>query len=131
MMMSTKGKDAERVSTKDLNDHKILNAAIQLQEKKKGKVTLVSKDINLRLKAKALNLPAEDFKTGKVKDKRHLYTGKTLLENVDSDVIQKMYRAGSTTKNNRAGRSANEQSFLHPTKLVTLRLWAISMKTVV
>ncbi len=94
----TKGKDAERVFDKRSNDHKILNAAIQLQEKKKGKVTLVSKDINLRLKAKALNLPAEDFKTGKVKDKRHLYTGKTLLENVDSDVIQKMYRAGSTRK---------------------------------
>ena len=42
------------------NDHKILDAALCLQAKEPGsKVILVSKDINLRLKAKALVLPAE------------------------------------------------------------------------
>lgn len=92
--------DAERVFDKKSNDHKILNAAIQLKSKakSKGSVTLVSKDINLRLKAKALSVYAEDYKTGKVKDKRHLYSGRTLIENIDGDVIQKMYRSGHTRK---------------------------------
>ena len=62
-------KDAERIFDVKKNDHKILNAALQLQiEEKKAKVVMVTKDINLRLKAKALNLPAEDYNTGKVKE---------------------------------------------------------------
>ena len=49
------------------NDHKILNAALGLQKSEDGaRVILVSKDINLRLKAKALNIEAEDFETGKI-----------------------------------------------------------------
>ena len=56
--------DAEKVFAHKNNDHKILNSAFSLQqEEKEAKVILVSKDINLRLKAKALNLPAEDYKT--------------------------------------------------------------------
>ena len=40
-------------------DHRILNAALVLVEKyPKNTVVLVSKDINLRLKAKSLNLIA-------------------------------------------------------------------------
>lgn len=91
--------NAEHIFAKASNDHKILNAAIQLQqEEKKAKVTLVTKDVNLRLKAKALSLPAEDYKTGIVRDKRHLYTGKTLLENIDGEDIRKLYTAGNTRK---------------------------------
>ena len=41
---------------------------------------LVSKDINLRLKAKALNITAEDFETGKIDRDSTLYTGKQLVE---------------------------------------------------
>ena len=49
------------------NDHKILNAALCLKKNEEScKVILVSKDINLRLKAKALNIEAEDFETGKI-----------------------------------------------------------------
>ena len=59
---------------------------------------LVSKDINLRLKAKALNLPAEDYKTGKIKDQKHLYSGKSVIEDVDSEVIRKMYTSGVSRK---------------------------------
>ena len=58
----------------------------------------MSKDINLRLKAKALNLPAEDYQTGKVKDNRHMFTGRTTLDGVDSDVIRKMYVDGNSRK---------------------------------
>ena len=60
--------NAEAIFDVRKNDHKILNAALQLaHEQSACKVILVSKDINLRLKAKALNLPSEDYKTGKVK----------------------------------------------------------------
>jgi PhoH-like ATPase len=31
------------------------------------KVVLITKDVNLRLKAKSLNLLAEDYETGKIK----------------------------------------------------------------
>jgi PhoH-like ATPase len=90
---------ASSVFSERTNDHKILDAALCLQAAEpKAKVILVSKDINLRLKAKALNLPAEDYQTGKVKDNRHMYTGRTTLEGVDSDVIRRMYLDGVTRK---------------------------------
>ena len=90
---------ASEVFSEQTNDHKILDAALCLQAAEpKSKVVLVSKDINLRLKAKALNLPAEDYQTGKVKDNRHMYTGRTSLEGVDSDVIRRMYLDGVTRK---------------------------------
>jgi PhoH-like ATPase len=68
-----------RVFDQAKNDHKILNAAmqLQLQQGNKAKVILVTKDINLRIKAKALELPAEDFLTGKVKDSMMLYSGES------------------------------------------------------
>ena len=47
-----------------------------LREHPGKKVVLVSKDINLRLKAKSLNIHAEDYETGKIKDVEMLYSGK-------------------------------------------------------
>ena len=77
------------------NDHKILNAALTLQKTSgKAKVILVSKDINLRLKAKALNIKAEDFETGKIDRDSTLYTGRQVVEDVESDFINKLYKQG-------------------------------------
>ncbi len=91
--------EADKVFGKKTNDHRILDAAISLQKTEKDSlVTLVSKDINLRLKAKALNLPAEDYKTGKVKDMKFVYSGKTTIDGMDAEVIRKMYVAGKTKK---------------------------------
>lgn len=101
ILSSGKGKttNAEEVFAKSSNDHKILNAALHLQSANKdARVVLVSKDINLRLKAKALELPAEDYKTGKLSDKKHLYSGRSIIENIDGDDIRKLYTAGSTRK---------------------------------
>ena len=75
------------------NDHKILNAALSLQKANiDSKVILVSKDINLRLKAKALNIKAEDFETGKIDRDSTLYTGRQVIDNVESDYINKLYK---------------------------------------
>ena len=77
------------------NDHKILNAALSLKvSDKEAKIILVSKDINLRLKAKALNIIAQDFETGKIDRDSTLYNGKQIIENIESDFINKLYKQG-------------------------------------
>ena len=77
------------------NDHKILNAALSLQKvESSSKVILVSKDINLRLKAKALNIVAQDFETGKIDRESSSYSGRQVLEDVESDYINKLYKQG-------------------------------------
>ncbi len=90
-----KGMDAIKLFGDDKPDHRILNAAIRLSEVKPGyKVILVTKDINLRIKAKALDIPSEDFETGKIKDLDSLYSGKSLIENVNPEVIDRLYKEG-------------------------------------
>lgn len=87
--------DAEKVFGDKKADHKILNTALNLQQTEKGaNIILVTKDINLRLKAKALNIAAEDYETGKVKDLGSLFSGKLLINNLDSQVIKDIYEKG-------------------------------------
>tara|TARA_B100001109_G_scaffold251662_1_gene246470 strand:+ start:3275 stop:4612 length:1338 start_codon:yes stop_codon:yes gene_type:complete len=87
--------NAEKIFDDRKADHKILNAALSLQEEEKDKkVILVTKDINLRIKAKALSLPAEDYNTGKVKDVSDLHLGKKQIENLPSEVIKEIYDKG-------------------------------------
>lgn len=87
--------NAEKIFDERKGDHRILNAAISLQEEEKDRnVVLVTKDINLRLKAKALNLNAEDYNTGKVKDVSDLHLGKEKIEDLPSEVIKEIYEKG-------------------------------------
>lgn len=74
------------------NDNKILNAALSLSNTEKDEVVLVSKDINLRLKAKSLGLAAEDYETGKIDKESTMYTGRFLIENVESELISELYK---------------------------------------
>jgi PhoH-like ATPase len=88
--------DAVKVFGDNKPDHRILNAALVTTAENPGrKVILVSKDINLRLKAKSLNIPSEDYETGKIKDIETLYSGKTLIEGVDKTIIDMIYADGS------------------------------------
>ncbi|GAB4232998.1 MAG: PhoH family protein [Ekhidna sp.] len=85
--------DARKVFDDNKNDHRILNAALTVkQQEKKKKVILVSKDINLRLKAKSLELTAEDYETGKIKNVNTLTTGKTELEDINSEHIDELFK---------------------------------------
>jgi PhoH-like ATPase len=97
VVMNTKSFiDAENVFGEYKADHRILNAALSLKEEMPTrKVILVTKDINLRLKAKSLNLPAEDYETGKIKNVSSLYTGKTTLDDIEPEVISELYETGS------------------------------------
>ena len=109
---SCAGAITDTVFSERTNDHKILDAALCLQaQEPDSKVVLVSKDINLRLKAKALNLPAEDYQTGKVKDNRHMFTGKTTLENIDCDVIRRMHVDGQSRKVSALGDARENNHF--------------------
>ncbi|MFN8153433.1 MAG: PhoH family protein [Bacteroidia bacterium] len=87
--------DADQVFGERKADHRIINAAMSIQEEyPHRKVVLVSKDINLRLKARSLNLASEDYETGKVKDIKDLYTGKSVIENAPKKAIDKLYQDG-------------------------------------
>ncbi|MBT1709887.1 PhoH family protein [Fulvivirgaceae bacterium PWU5] len=87
--------DANKIFNEVKADHRILNAALQLQKDEKSKrVILVSKDVNLRLKAKSLGLQAEDYTTGKVQNISSLYSGRTVIDNIDSNLINLLYEKG-------------------------------------
>lgn len=95
LMETNSNVDAEKIFDEAKADHKILNAALKLQQETTGKkVVLVTKDINLRLKAKSLNLPAEDYETGKIKNVNSLYNGKTVMDKVSPEDINKLYEHG-------------------------------------
>ena len=58
-------------------DHHILNCAYQVAMENDGKhVVLVTKDVNLRMKAKSIGLMAEDYTTDHVKNLSALQTGR-------------------------------------------------------
>jgi len=96
LMSAQSEMDAEKIFDEKKPDHKILNAALQLQlEHKNDHVILVTKDVNLRLKAKSLNLSSEDYETGKIKNVNTLYTGKSVIENANSDTINSLYEKKS------------------------------------
>ncbi len=87
--------NAEKLFGDGKFDNRILNAALVLKEENpKRKVILVSKDICLRLKAKSLDLYAEDYETGKVKNVDELYTGSTTLTNFSLTVIDELKNNG-------------------------------------
>jgi PhoH-like ATPase len=73
-------------------DHRILAIANYLQkENPKLAVILVSKDINLRMKAKSLRLVAQDYLSDKIKDLDTLNREIEVVEGVDDGTVQKLY----------------------------------------
>jgi len=93
----TKGlhKDIQEAFREDNPDHRILSAAYELNQslKAEGKVILVTKDVNLRMKAKAVGLLAEDYTTDMIRSVDELYPGKETIENFDDEILQKFYSA--------------------------------------
>lgn len=103
--------DAEKVFDDEKADHKILNAALTMKEKYPGrKVVLVTKDINLRLKAKSLKLTAEDYETGKVKHLNDLPRSNKVLERINSQKINELYKSNQVEAENILGRKKAEDN---------------------
>lgn len=73
-------------------DHRILSAMFELKKKEpRKKVILVSKDVNLRIKAKSLGIHSQDYYTDKIDDIDKLYRGKRLIENVEPKIIDHFF----------------------------------------
>ena len=84
--------DATKIFGDKKNDHLILNATLSTRNSFPDRqVILVSKDVNLRIKARSLGLLSEDYETGKVKDVEGLYKGITQMEWDKSDIIEKFH----------------------------------------
>lgn len=94
LILTNYGDDTEvkKVFVENKPDHRILSAALYLQKlNKRENVIVVSKDVNLRLKAKSLGLEAEDYYTDKIEDIEKLYRGIRLLENFEPELIDRLY----------------------------------------
>jgi PhoH-like ATPase len=73
-------------------DHRILAIAEYVRSSNKDKtVVLITKDINLRMKAKSLGIIAQDYENDKVADIDDLYKGISVMEGVDQSLISKLY----------------------------------------
>lgn len=73
-------------------DHRILSCASFVAEAHpKTKTIFVTKDVNLRMKAKALGIEVEDYITDKVVDINLFAKEQDTYEGIDADLIDKVY----------------------------------------
>ncbi|MBC8172766.1 MAG: PhoH family protein [Chitinophagales bacterium] len=95
MMYEHNGLNAEEIFGEEKADHKILNTALVVKKKYTDhKVILVTKDINLRLKAKSLGIYAEDYKNDKIDDPDFLKDPIETIEGIDHEMIDQVYAEG-------------------------------------
>lgn len=73
-------------------DHRILSAVLEISERdNKAKTILVTKDINLRMKARAIGLLAEDYINDKVADVFMFERQHRTFTDIDSSLIDNLY----------------------------------------
>ena len=86
--------DVEATFNEDCPDNRIINCAYKLHyENSEQDVILVSKDTNMRLKARSLGINAEDYSTDAVENVSQIYTGNRLVEDVSSEQIDLIYKS--------------------------------------
>lgn len=77
-------------------DHRILSTADVVKDAHPDrKVILVTKDINLRIKAKSIGVEAQDYQNDKVQNLDDLKRGIHVFENIDDTLIAKLYESKS------------------------------------
>jgi PhoH-like ATPase len=87
--------DANNVFGEHKADHRILNTSLHLREAYPERpVILVTKDVNLRIKARALGLESEDYRFGKIKNLEEVYTGKSIRTGIENVLIDRIYKEG-------------------------------------
>jgi PhoH-like ATPase len=85
----------ETFPNREKPDHRILNIAYHLREELKDRVVvLVSKDVNLRMKARSLGLMSEDYTTDHVKEPGRLYSGCRQIDLESAENIERLYEQG-------------------------------------
>jgi PhoH-like ATPase len=77
----------------DSPDHRILAIAefVKIKNTKKETI-LVTQDINLRMKAKALGILAQDYRTGKVNNIERIEKSIETIEGIEDSLISKLYK---------------------------------------
>jgi len=86
--------DVEATFNEDCPDNRIINCAYKLHsENPEQNVILVSKDTNMRLKARSLGINAEDYFIDSVENVSQIYTGNRLVEDVSSEQIDLIYKS--------------------------------------
>ena len=95
----------------NIPDHRILAITDFLRKTKKGReVKLVTKDINLRMKAKSLGIVAEDYRRDQIRDIDFTVEKNiSVIDNVKDEQIARIYE-------NPQGVLASEFDFMHETK---------------
>jgi len=105
-------------SNKEKKDHRIINIAYHIaQTQQEHAVILVSKDVNLRMKARSVKLMAEDYTTDYVRDPAQLYSGCHYVENVEAELIEMLYgQKGEITS-----KEYTPATKIHPNEYIVLR----------
>jgi len=107
----------------DNPDHQILNIAYHVsQEQKDHSVILVSKDVNLRMKARSIEMMAEDYTTDHVREPDELYSGCRYEEDIDSNLIEKLFEQGGQIP----ATAYQPEAPLNPNEFMVLRNGKIS-----
>ncbi len=101
-------KEHQNTFKEDNQDHRILAIAeYTMLQNPDRQTVLITQDINLRIKAKALNIKSEDYTTGKVKNIEKIERSILTQENVDENAIANLY------KKNHDGLPVEDFNFKH------------------
>jgi len=75
-------------------DHRILGVASEYQDQfPNEKVILVSKDVNLRVKAKSIGINSEDYESDKIDNVEDMIKGINHLEITDNEIVANLYKS--------------------------------------
>lgn len=116
-------------------DHRIMAVALNLIEKdSKTPTILVTKDVNLRMKAKALNIPVEDYENDKVVNVDIFDKAQDEID-VDAALIDKLYSAPNGILLSEAGLTqtfaANECFILKSDRATILARYDADIQSIV
>ncbi|MBU4331098.1 MAG: PhoH family protein [Acidobacteria bacterium] len=96
--------EVEQIFWEKKPDHRILSVALHLTKALKERtVIFVSKDVNLRMKAKSLGITAQDYSTDRVLDIKNLYSGKRVVQDFNPGLIDRLYEPTGTFTPEEAG----------------------------
>lgn len=116
-------------------DHRILNTAYRIAvEQGFDRTVLVTKDVNLRMKAKSIGLTAENYRSDHVQNPAALYKGRCVLEDVDGALIDLLYQTPNQIPvaelNPPAPLMANEFLILRNGRKSALGVYDIASETI-
>ncbi len=78
-------------------DHRILAIAEHVQKSSNGKsVILITKDMNLRMKAKSIGILSQDYESDKISSIADIYKNVSVIENIDNEIISQLYETSES-----------------------------------